>query len=466
MKNEIKKLHIIDFTNQGLGISKDNGLVYFVKNGIVGDYVNCIIVKETKNIIYAKAIDIIQKSPYRVKSKCICAKSCGGCQLLEVRYDKQIEIKKNIVFNNLIKIGKIDKKTILDKFVGFEEIENKYYFRNKIQIPFTKRKNKIIYGFYANNSHYIIENNNCLIGFKNSNKILDVIKKYLEITNFSIYDEKNKIGIFREVLLRSSNYNKNLREISVTFIVNDNNYKKNLKTYKKFSNFLLKQKFEDCFIKTIILNINTTNSNVILGNENYILYGDGYIEDSILDVKYQISNNNFYQINMEMTKKLYKSIIDISDVNNQNKVLDLYCGIGTISLLFAKYSKFVLGIEIVDNSIKSALINKKQNQIKNADFLCIDIENMDYDEFKKYKNFFDIICVDPPRKGLNKNVIDKIVELNPKKIIYVSCDSATLARDINMFNEKNFSVKKIKLFDMFPHTLHVESIVLLVNKNE
>ncbi len=465
MKNEIKKLYITDISNEGLGIARDNNFVYFVKNAVVGDLVNCIITKETKNIIYAKVVDVIEKSKYRCESICQVSNPCGGCQLLDVKYEKQLEIKKNIVINNLIKIGKIDRYSVFNIFNGIVGMDYPFFYRNKMQIPFGDRNNEVIYGFYANRTHYIIPNKNCVVGFRGYAEILNSIKEFVEMSKIPIYDENKKTGILREVLLRSSNYNDSCsREVSITLIINDKNYKENLRVYRKFVDYILERNYNGQEIKTICLNINTNDTNVILGLENCILYGDGFIEDNILDIKYKIFVNNFYQINMEMTKKLYSGIIDYAKLVDFKNVLDLYCGIGTITLQFSKFAKKVLGIEVVKESIETANINKKINNIKNVDFLCRDIEKLNIVDLNCEKENFDLICVDPPRKGLNKSVIEKIVKINPKRIIYVSCDSATLARDINFFANENYKLECFKLYDMFPHTMHIETVALLSKK--
>ena len=467
MKNEIKKLYITDVSNEGLGIARDNNFVYFVKDGVLGDTVNCIITKETKNIIYAKVVDVIEKSKYRCDDICNVSNPCGGCQLLNIKYEKQLEIKKNIVINNLIKIGKIEKDSVEKVFDGIVGMDYPFFYRNKMQIPFGLRNNEIIYGFYAYGTHYIVTNDKCVVGFEGVDEILNAVKEFLKISNISIYDENKREGIFREVLLRSSNYNRDSsREVSVTLIINDKNYKKKLNLYKEFADYILNRNYTGQIIKTICLNINTKDTNVILGLENYILYGNGYIQDSILDIKYKIFINNFYQINMEMTRKLYSGIINYAKSIDLENVLDLYCGIGTITLQFSRFTKKVLGIEVVKESIETANINKKLNNIENVDFLCRDIEDFNIDDLDCNNRNFDLICVDPPRKGLNKNIIEKIIKFNPKKIIYVSCDSATLARDINYFMNNFYKIEKIKLYDMFPHTMHIETVVLLTREKE
>ena len=517
-KNETIELNIIDITKDGLGLAKVLGQVFFVKDGLVGDKVEAIITKVDKNVIYAKTINIIEKSEYRVEPVCDIANACGGCQLLNLDYNKQIEIKKRYVLNCLNKIGKIENiidtnsdscKTLKDKndevvrYDGVIETDNYYNYRNKMQVPFATKNGNIIYGFYAGRTHNIIEFDKCKVGFKGANEILRAIKLSLEKYNISIYDEKTHKGIFREVMLRKGN---NSSDVSITYIINDIKYIKNIDLYKKFDNNIIeefnKMDFEEsnieyenegaisnpckCSLVTSTLNINTNSNNVIFGNKNVVLRGSGYIEDKIGEIIYHISPESFYQVNSFMTKKLYDTIIDFANFNREENVLDLYCGIGTISLYIAKHVKNVLGIEIVEKAIENAKENASLNNITNVNFLCKDLSSIGLSEqiasnflenYKKCVDFtsktsekvvlknesYDTIIVDPPRKGLDSKTIAFIKNINPKKIIYVSCDPATLSRDIKVLcnDDKFYRLEKIKNVDMFPHTMHIETIAKL-----
>lgn len=481
-------------TKDGLGLAKSSGQVFFVKDGIVGDKVETIVTKVDKNVIYAKVLNIIEKSQFRVDSKCNIANSCGGCQLLNLKYDKQIDIKINYVLSCLKKIGNLKNITSTDLneydstiekyfddnidksdnnkviYDGIKKSKNIYNFRNKMQVPFANKNNKIIYGFYATRTHNIIECSKCEVGFVGSNIILEAIKYSLEKSNISIYDEKTNNGLFREVMFRRGNTSK---EVSITYIINDNNYKKNIDKYKSFDNIVIdyynkyiKNKNEEHLdIVTSTININTNNNNVIFGNENYTIRGKGYIEDTIGNIKYHISPESFYQINMYMTKELYDTIIEFAEFSGDESVLDLYCGIGTISLYIAKSVKCVKGIDVVEKAIENAKENAKINSIDNVSFSCEDLTKNDLNK-KIVLNYdtYDTIIVDPPRKGLDTNTIDFINEVLPKKIIYVSCDPATLSRDINILcngKESHYKVLKIKNVDMFPNTMHIETVCLL-----
>lgn len=455
-KNQKIVLDIIDMTSDGLGIAKFDNQVFFVKDAILGDKVNAIITKTSKNnnIIYAKKIELIEKSGYRVKPDCIVCEPCGGCQVMSLSYDKQLTLKENIVKNNLKRIAGLNDKDIDEKFLGIMGMGSPYYYRNKIQVPFAKKDGKVITGFYAGRTHHIIENDICVVSFKGSDKIINFVKEYLQNNNsISIYDENTGKGIFRELMIRKAN---NTEEISVTFIVNDK--KKDKKLYMSLVEELIKL---DSNIKTITLNINTENNNVIFGKENIVLYGNGYIEDEILGLKFHISPESFYQVNNVQTENLYKTAISFLKDENAifDNALDLYCGIGTTTLLFSKTVKKITGLEIVEKAIINAKENAKINNIANVDFICANAG--DVERFVKDK--YDLISVDPPRKGLDIGAIKFIKEQAPKRLLYISCDSATLSRDIKILSDM-YDIKKIKCVDMFPHTMHVETACLMERK--
>jgi 23S rRNA (uracil1939-C5)-methyltransferase len=456
-----------------------------VKDAIVEDRVNAVITKVTTNIIYAKALEVINKSKYRVESKCKVSNSCGGCQLLNLDYKKQIELKRNIVLNTISKIGKIGIDLLSKCYEGVLAMDVPHRFRNKMQVPFATRDGKVIYGFYAGRTHHIVEFDHCLAGFKGSDVILNIIREAVTKYNISVYDENTNDGVFREVLIRCGNVS---NELSLTYIINDKDYEKNLELYKSFDNYIIEQYCSGRHpvvhcrgelaspnnvgastaspheLVTSTLNINTSNTNVLFGNKNIILRGPGYIEDSIGDIKYHISPESFYQVNMKMTKSLYDKVLEYADFKGSENVLDLYCGIGTISLYIANKVKKVLGVEIVEKAVENAKSNAELNNISNANFICLDASKITKESIS-LNNDIDTVIVDPPRKGLDSATIDLIKELNPKKIIYVSCDPATLARDIDILCnvEKQYRVQKFANVDMFPHTMHIETVMSLIH---
>lgn len=467
-KNENVDLEIVDMTKDGLGISKIDSQVFFVKNAIIGDKVKAVITKVTPSIIYAKALVLLVKSRYRIESKCKIADSCGGCQLLNLEYKKQLDIKKNYVLNVIAKIGKIDINDLIKSYEGIYHMDVPHKFRNKMQVPFAYKNGEITYGFYAGRTHHIINMDYCIVGFDGADIILQAIKSALERYEISIYDENTKEGVFREVMLRRGNSS---NEVSITYIINDNDYIKNLDLYKSFNDFvvgILESEKEFIEIRhlriaTATMNINTNHNNVLFGNKNIVIKGSGYIEDSISDIKYRISPESFYQINMKMTKVLYDKVLEYAEFRGDEQVLDLYCGIGTISLYIASKVKSVIGIEIVEQAIENAKNNASINNILNVDFLCADVSTLMSTNFLSGDTKIDTIIVDPPRKGLDKLTIDFVKKVSPQKVIYVSCDPATFARDIDMLcHEKNeFKLRKLSNVDMFPHTMHIETVALI-----
>lgn len=466
-KNEKIELDIIDMTKDGLGVAKVDSQVFFVKNAILEDRVNAVITKVTTNVIYAKALEIVSKSKYRVESKCDVSNSCGGCQLLNLDYKKQIELKKQIVLNTISKIGKISLDDLNECYEGVIAMDTPHRFRNKMQIPFAIRDGKVVYGFYAGRTHHIVEFDYCLSGFKGSDVILNIIRKAITKYNISIYDENTNEGVFREVLMRCGNTS---NEMSLTYIINDKNYDKNLELYKAFDSYIVEEYSRAEALRaltTSTLNINTSNTNVLFGNKNIILRGLGYIEDSIGNIKYHISPESFYQVNMKMTKSLYDKVLEYADFTGNENVLDLYCGIGTISLYMAGKVKNVLGVEIVERAVENAKSNAALNNISNARFICLDASKITKDIISSntLEVNFDTVVVDPPRKGLDKATIDLIRDIGPKKIIYVSCDPATLSRDIDILCniDKKYIVQRFANVDMFPHTMHIETVMSLVH---
>ena len=474
VKNQKIELDIIDITKDGLGLAKNDSQVFFVKDAIVGDKVSAIITKVTSNVVYAKALEVLEKSKYRVDTKCKVANSCGGCQLLNLDYKKQIELKAQNVINSISKIGKFDIDYINKCYDGIISMDMPHRFRNKMQVPFALRDGKVIYGFYAGRTHHIIEFDYCLAGFKGSDIILNAIKEAIEKFNISVYNETTAQGVFREVMFRRGNTS---GELSITYIINDKDYTKNLELYKTFDKYIVENIREKLkspssggeYFKpvTSTININTNNNNVLFGNKNIALSGKGYIEDSIGDIKYHISPESFYQVNIQMTNKLYDKVVEFANFKGTEKALDLYCGIGTISLYIANRVKKVLGIEIVERAIEDAKTNAKLNNITNVNFVCRDISRLTVESMAKDYDIksYDTLIVDPPRKGLDGKAIEFIKEIEPTKIIYVSCDPATLARDLDEIchSDCGYSIEKIVNVDMFPYTMHVETIASIVH---
>lgn len=446
-KNEIYNITISDLGTQGEGIGKIDGYAMFIKNTLPGETVKTLVVKANKNYGYGKAIEIINESPYRVKPLCNVAGRCGGCTLQHLDYTEQLKRKQNKVKQNIERIGGFNNVNV-EETIG---MDNPYNYRNKAQYPVNEDKNGINIGFYSLGSHKIVNFDDCLIGSKNNKDILNIIKTFMIDHNISSYNESTGKGIVRHILIREGYYT---NEIMVCLVVNSNTFK-----YKKqFIDYLSKIRN----IKSIVINYNTVKSNVILGNKCETLWGNDYITDNIGDLRFRISPLAFFQVNPIQTHKLYSKALEFADLKGTETVIDAYCGIGTISLFLAQKAKKVYGIEIVPQAIENAIKNAKLNNIDNAEFFVGKSEDIVPKLYKDRNVKPDIIVVDPPRKGCEESLLNLMINMNPEKIVYVSCDSATLARDLKILCKTNkYKISKVQPVDMFPHSYHVETVVLM-----
>ena len=449
-KNEEYLVEIIDNGFEGEGIAKIDGFTIFIPNVLKGEKVKILIVKVLSSHAFGKAIEIIQKSESRTETDCVTYKRCGGCNLRHIKYSETLKIKRNIVQNLIDK--QLKTKIKVEETLG---MDNPYHYRNKAQYPveIDKSGNPVI-GVFANRTHEIIPIQKCLIQDEQTEEIAKYILRFIIKNNISIYNENTKKGLIRHIVTKIG---KKTNEIMCIIVINgekipnENNLVKEL--LKKFSN-----------IKTIIKNINKQNTNVILGNQNITLYGNGYIKDILGDLTFKISPLSFYQVNPLQAEKLYKIGVKSANITKSDVVFDLYCGIGTISLFMAKYAKKVYGIEIVKQAVEDAIENAKINNLENTEFIAGDVEKT-LDDLINGKNIIpDIIMVDPPRKGLDNKSIQNILKIKPRKIVYISCNPATLVRDLAEF-ESLYELKSVVPVDMFPFTSHVEVCVLLELKN-
>ena len=436
----------VDFTFDGQGLAKTNSnRVVFVPSLLIGEEAEVEILYRKKDFDVGRITKLIKKSPYRINPVCKCATSCGGCCFQNLDYSKQLEYKKQVAEQTLKSIGKIDTK--VSRIYGMED---PYFYRNKIQVPFGyDRQHRLVYGFYKFKTHDIIYNQECVIEDEAHVSILKNIKVLLEKFDIKPYDEDKRKGILRHVLIRVGKVSK---EVMVVLIVNE----KSFKNKSQFVKELVKLNPE---ITTVVLNENSRKTNVILGEKEEVLYGPGFIYDTLCGLKFKISSKSFYQTNPIQTEVLYSLAIKNANLKSTDLVLDAYCGIGTIGLIVAKHVKEVVGVEIVKEAIIDAKNNAKLNQISNSTHICADCS--DYMIDKK----FDVVFIDPPRKGLDTRFLNSLLKSRPKKIVYVSCDVGTLARDLGILKEK-YTIKKIELVDMFPHTRHVESVVYLESKKD
>lgn len=461
-KNDLVTVAIEDIGVGGEGIGKVDGYTLFIKDAIIGDVVEAKIVKAKKNYGYARLMNIVTPSENRVeKPACPMARRCGGCQIQEMKYGAQLAFKEGKVRGNLERIGEVPTE-LLDKvmqpIVGMEE---PFHYRNKAQFPIgTDKEGHIITGFYAGRTHSIIPNTDCALGVAVNQKILEIIMHFMENNHISAYDEEKHKGLVRHVLIR---YGFKTDEIMVCLVING----EKLPHAEKLVDKLCKISG----MTSITISVNKAKTNVIMGNEIKLLWGQTYITDYIGNVKYQISPLSFYQVNPVQTEKLYGLALDYADLNGNETVWDLYCGIGTISLFLAQNAKQVYGVEIVPQAIDDARNNAKINDITNAEFYVGKAEEVLPEYYREYQEnhggetaHADVIVVDPPRKGCEESLLQTIVDMQPEKVVYVSCDSATLARDVKFLRENGYELKKITPVDQFPNTVHVETVVLLSRK--
>ena len=449
-KDDLIELTIEDLGVDGEGIGKVDGMAIFVKDAVPGDRVQAKVMKMKKSYGYARLMQVLDPSPERTESRCAFARQCGGCQLQAMTYEAQLDFKAKKVWNHLIRIGGI---TDLAKpeIIGMDD---PWRYRNKAQFPFgTDKEGNPVTGFYAARSHNIIPCTECWLGVEENKVILEKILDHLKTYHISTYDEVSGKGLLRHVLIRKGF---TTGEVMVCLILNG-------RTMPKLTE-LVDSLREVPGMTSITINVNTKNTNVIMGTEMISVWGQDYITDYIGNIKYQISPLSFYQVNPVQTKKLYETALEYADLKGNETVWDLYCGIGTISLFLAQKAGKVYGVEIVPQAIDDARQNAKLNGIKNAEFFVGKAEEVLPEKYEKEGIYADVIVVDPPRKGCDTAALETMVKMKPERIVYVSCDSATLARDVKWLGERGYEVKKVKACDMFPGTVHVETVVLLSHK--
>ena len=451
-KNDEFIVNIIDDGINGEGIAKIDNFTVFVKGAIKGEKAKIKIIKVLTSHAYGKILEIIDRSVYRKNPDCDTYNRCGGCCLRHIDYEYTLKIKKNIVENVLRKQG-LDYIKVND-VLG---MKNPYYYRNKLQYPLglDKANNKVM-GVFEERSHNVINTEKCMIQNKLIQSIANDIFNFIKSNNIRVYNEKSLKGIVRHIIIRVGI---KTNEVMCTLVLNEDKIEKEVE--EKFVEYITKRYSQ---IKTIIKNINSRNTNVILGDKNIVLYGNGYIYDDILGYKFKISNMSFYQVNPVQTEVLYLKAIEYASLKGEETIFDLYCGIGTIGICASKKSKKLYGIETIKEAIDDARENAKINNISNAEFFVGDVEKKLPEFIKKNNIKPDVVFIDPPRKGCDKTAIYTILNIVPKKIVYVSCNPSTLARDLKMFEEK-YDIKEITPVDMFPFTSHVECCVLLELKN-
>ena len=479
-KNDIVTVKIEDIGTEGEGIGKLEGFTLFVKDAVMGDVVEARLVKVKKNYAYARLEKVLTSSPLRVKPVCPYHKQCGGCQIQAMSYEAQLQFKENKVKNNLVRIGGFDQifiESVMESVVGMEQ---PWHYRNKAQFPVgTDKDGRIITGFYAGRTHSIIANTDCALGVEENKPILQKVLAYMQNEKVSAYDETTGQGLVRHILIRKGFTS---GEIMVCLVINGKSLPK--------EDRLVSTLREIPGMTSIWLNYNTKNTNVIMGTEGRVLWGQNTITDVIhrrsieeinsgkdclrydskenapQGITFAISPLSFYQVNPIQTEKLYSLALEYAGLTGEETVWDLYCGIGTISLFMAQCAKEVHGVEIVPQAIEDARKNAERNHIENATFYVGKAEEVLPRLYEEEHIFADVICVDPPRKGCDEACLNTIIKMAPKRIVYVSCDSATLARDLKYLCENGYEIRKVRAVDQFGQTVHTETVCLLSKLHE
>ena len=448
-KNEIYNVKIESISSSGFGVCRIDGLVVFVADGVTGDEARIKIIKKKKNYAVARVEEIIERSSIRIDSDCAVFKRCGGCAYRNISYEAETEIKKTLVADAFERIGGI--KITLDEYIS---APSRCRYRNKGQFPVSTENGRLNIGFFASRTHKVVDCRDCLLQPEIFGEIIGEIARFIESENVSVYNEVSGKGLLRHVYLRIAEATD---EIALCLVINGKSFPKIEKLTKA-----LTEKFPQ--IKSFSLNFNREKTNVILGEKTVTVWGQNHISDILCGLKFRISPQSFYQVNRTQAQKLYAKAIEYAKLTGRENVIDLYCGAGTIGLCLADRAKKVIGVEVVPQAIENAKENAAVNNVENAEFICADAEEAAQILFDRGEKA-DIIIVDPPRKGLTEPLIKTVAGMSPERIVYVSCDTATQARDCRIFLSLGYAVKKVSAVDMFPGTTHVESVAVLTKTN-
>ncbi len=449
-KNSVVEIFIDDMTVEGAGVGHIDGAAVFVDDSVVGDLLEVIIIKVAKNYFVGKIKKILNPSKKRIENDCPSFPRCGGCAFRNISYRSECEIKQKRVSDCIKRIAKND--TVPNDIVGCESTS---FYRNKAQYKFSlDREGNIQIGFFARHSHRVVDCENCLLQPKEFTDIVRIVRKYAEDNNISVYDETTGKGLLRQLYIRKGFAT---GEIMVCLVINGNQ----LYNGEELVDELTKNIPE---ITSIVVNVNRDKTNVILGDECQTLYGKDKISDILCDVEFSLSPHSFYQVNPVQAEKLFKKAGEYADLKGGETVLDLYCGVGAVGLCAAKNADKLIGVEIIPQAVENAKENALKNGITNAEFICDDATGA-AEILAKRGISPDVVMIDPPRKGCTPELISTVTEdMKPKRVVYISCDPATLARDIAIFEEKGYKLKEITPFDLFPRTPHVENVALLVRQ--
>ena len=444
IKNEIYEAVICDYTAEGQGVAKIDGCAVFIPNAIVGERVCVRIEKAQKTWAAGKITEILEKSPHRVSRECPISSSCGGCDFWHMDYEEELRLKADRVKQALNRIGGQELAEV--PIMGAPTC---YGYRNKAQYPVASKKDRALAGFFRAGTHQVVENDRCRILPEETDRVKELVMDYVNQFRVTVYDEATKKGLLRHIYVRRGTVS---GQILVCLVVNGRKLPHipelldRLKTVPGFT--------------TLVLAVNTRPGNAILGDEFIDLYGPGYIEDTLCGLTFRLSPRSFYQVNHHQAQRLYEAAIAQAQITKEDLVLDLYCGVGTITLCMAKAAGKVIGVEVVEAAVQDAKDNALRNGIENAEFFCGDAGKAALElEAKGIRP--DVVVVDPPRKGLNADAIEALHRMSPRRIVYVSCDPATLARDVALLREKGYGLKNAMAADLFPRCAHVESIVCL-----
>ena len=456
-KNQQFQLTITDYSNEGLGVGKTDGqFVWFVKDTVIGDEVIAAATKVKKNYGFARLVKLVKPSAARQTPACPIARQCGGCQLQQMSYQAQLRFKQEKVYHNLRRIGEVPEELLSAVFEPIVGMMSPLRYRNKAQFPIRRSKDgRIIAGFYAGRTHDVIACTDCLLGVEENREILDAVIGWMEACDIEPYDEKTGQGLVRHILCR-----KGFRsgQHMVCLVING--------TSLPHAEELVKR-LRVLHADSISFSVNTERTNVIMGTKIVDLYGPGFIEDSIGEVRFRISPLSFYQVNPVQTERMYGAALEFAELKGTENVWDLYCGIGTISLFLSRQARKVYGVEIIPEAIADARENAALNDIRNAEFYVGAAEEVLPAWYETHpEERIDVVCVDPPRKGCDEKALATIVCMAPERIVYVSCDSATLARDVKYLRAAGYELRRVRPVDNFPQTVHVETVCLLSKLHE
>ncbi len=443
--NDILEIEITDVNFKGQGIAKKDGFVIFVDNTITGDYVEIEIIQVKKKYSVGRLRKIIKESTLRIKPECKYFEKCGGCQIMNMDYKAQLVYKKQRVINELKKVAGIEDVLVHDTL----GMEKPFRYRNKGSFPVARLNGDIAIGAYEIGTHKMVDFDTCIIQNEKADKVIQVFKILMKLFKLEPYNEITNKGLVKHLMIRTNKQN----EVMVIIVTSREKLPNKNEIVKKLIEEIPQ-------IKSIIQNINKNQTNVILGNKNKVIYGEETLKDTIFDLEFSISPHSFFQVNSLQTEVLYSKALEYAQLTGEETVFDIYCGIGTISLLLAKKAKMVYGIEIVEQAIINARENAEKNNIQNAVFYTGKAEDI-FPKLYKQGIKADVVVIDPPRKGCEKEVLNTIINMKPEKVVYVSCNPTTLARDLKILSDGGYEIGEIQPIDMFPNSTHVETIIMI-----